>query len=112
MESSRPAFHCRGPCGGTRRTEALGIRVISNLSETAPAQFLLALPFTHNLLPTRSVISEREAFTQGLQLRIATPHQLMARGWIVGTTKIASHPCHDAHRIAQQGRWGQAFFFT
>jgi hypothetical protein len=46
-------------------------------------------------------VSESEPFTHDLELRIALPHQLVTRRWIVGASQVSSDPRDEAHHVAQ-----------
>jgi hypothetical protein len=56
--------------------------------------------------------SERESFTHELEVRIAMPHQLVSRRWIVPAAEIASQSGYQAHRVSKLERRLKAFFLA
>src|SRR6266481_2573928 len=75
----------------------------------------LALPFTRKSVGAISIgrlrVSESEPFAHDLELRVALPHQLVTRRWILGASQVSPDSRDDAHHVAQSRRRFQAFFF-
>src|SRR6266404_9654344 len=77
---------------------------------------LLALPFTRKSVGAISIgrlrVSESEPFAHDLELRVALPHQLVTRRWILGASQVSPDSRDDAHHVAQSRRRFQAFFLN
>jgi hypothetical protein len=87
---------------GSRTVNHFRDEVLTMIAMTAGPR-RLALPFTRKSVGTIEClrVSESERFTHDPELRVAAPHQLVTRRWIVGSSQVSSDPRHEAHCLAQ-----------
>ena len=56
------------------------------------------------------IVSEREPLAEELEGGVAVPHQLMARGRIMGAAQVAAQPGDEPHGIPEPRGGRQPFF--
>jgi hypothetical protein len=88
-----------------REPRRAGVVIQIGPAKVAPSPGATDMPFTRKSVGANVIaclrVSESEPFTHDLELRIALPHQLVTRRWILGASQVSSDPRDEAHHVAQ-----------